>query len=424
MASASTTPSRRQKRRPDKGRVRITVGLAAAYLGLAYETGSLIVPFVLLGGFALLGAGFVAVAHLVGINRDHPAVAWVLECAWRDPRRVFQLAMQSLPETFTWSPSGRWYGHRRLILWLHAGTYGELTGRLRGPALSQWATDSYRDLVTEYSPVLDELGPVHIDIRATELVGRGRWELTHRDARPSGNRRSGARGHGQDPGRLPDLQAEDAVDPVVALPVNPAVEPVRSSADTAAASRPAMGSYSQWRDGPTVDTAGFHDGLTLHPDTRTHGDEHAAGNTEPDTPRTHDAMATVLEGDRSSAAVTPIRLETDGQVQATSKSPAIVGRAQHADIRLNVPTVSREHAFLTHHSGRWLIQSRGRNGLSVNGVEVIGTCALKDEDVLRWGGKPTSPTSKVLLSPLPPPHGPATAPPALHAPRPESPPGA
>jgi hypothetical protein len=423
MASASTTPSRRQKRRPYKGPVRITVGLAATYVGLAYETRSLVVPFLLLGGFALLGAGFVAVAHLLGVNRDHPAVAWVLERAWRDPRRVFQMALQSLPETFTWSPSGRWYGHRRLILWLHAGTYGELTGRLRGSALSQWATDSYRDLVNEYSPVLDELGPVHIDVRATELVGRGRWELTHRDARPSGNRRSGARGS-PTPGRLPELEAEHAVDPAVAPPADVAVQSVSSATDTAAASGPAMGSYSQWRDGPTIDTAGFHDGLTLHPDTRTHPAEHAPGNTETDSAGRYDAMATVLEGDRSSAAVPPIRLETDGQVQATSKSPAIVGRAQHADIRLDVPTVSREHALLTHHSGRWAIQSRGRNGLAVNGVEVIGICALKDEDVLRWGGKPTSPTSKVLLSLLPPPHGPATVPPALHAPRPESPRGA
>ena len=66
----------------------------------------------------------------------------------------------------------------------------------------------------------------------------------------------------------------------------------------------------------------------------------------------------------------------------------ILGRAQLADIRLELPTVSRQHAVLVRdESGEWRVTDLGsRGGTLVNGTPVEGTACLRMGDTLSVGG--------------------------------------
>lgn len=66
----------------------------------------------------------------------------------------------------------------------------------------------------------------------------------------------------------------------------------------------------------------------------------------------------------------------------------ILGRAQTADIRLDLPTVSRQHAALIRtERGEWQISDLGsRGGTLVNGRAVSGTASIQMGDTLSVGG--------------------------------------
>ena len=66
----------------------------------------------------------------------------------------------------------------------------------------------------------------------------------------------------------------------------------------------------------------------------------------------------------------------------------IVGRAASADVRLNYPTVSRNHAALNRNEqGEWTVYDLGSSsGTLVNELEVEGSAALNEGDILSFGG--------------------------------------
>ncbi|MGI5963769.1 MAG: FtsW/RodA/SpoVE family cell cycle protein [Lawsonibacter sp.] len=66
----------------------------------------------------------------------------------------------------------------------------------------------------------------------------------------------------------------------------------------------------------------------------------------------------------------------------------LIGRAPLADIRLDFPTVSRQHAVLLRDStGNWRVEDLGsKGGTQVNGVPVVGSAPVRLGDQLSVGG--------------------------------------
>lgn len=64
---------------------------------------------------------------------------------------------------------------------------------------------------------------------------------------------------------------------------------------------------------------------------------------------------------------------------------AMIGRTQSADIHLNVPVVSRQHARLARVGNEyWIIDLSSTNGTKVNGHR-ISSIALRDGDIITFG---------------------------------------
>lgn len=82
------------------------------------------------------------------------------------------------------------------------------------------------------------------------------------------------------------------------------------------------------------------------------------------------------------------RLTTQDGVSAELRDGLLIGRAPHADLRLDDGSVSREHAVIRHGSSTWTITDRGsRNGTMLNGTRVpmYVDCPLRDGDRLEVG---------------------------------------
>jgi predicted component of type VI protein secretion system len=66
----------------------------------------------------------------------------------------------------------------------------------------------------------------------------------------------------------------------------------------------------------------------------------------------------------------------------------LIGRAPHADLRLDDPSVSREHAVIRQGATSWTVTDRGsRNGTTSNGTRIpmFVECPLRDRDQLGFG---------------------------------------
>lgn len=77
----------------------------------------------------------------------------------------------------------------------------------------------------------------------------------------------------------------------------------------------------------------------------------------------------------------------DGRKQPITHWENIIGRHKHCDIRIDFPTVSRNHGVLTRYDdGSWSISDTDSSGgIRVNG-EPISVCALQTDDVIDIGG--------------------------------------
>ena len=81
-------------------------------------------------------------------------------------------------------------------------------------------------------------------------------------------------------------------------------------------------------------------------------------------------------------------LQTDaGNEYALTHWENVVGRSKSSDVRIDFPTISRNHAVLTRYDdGSWTITDTGsKGGVSVNG-QPVQICALEPEDVINLGG--------------------------------------
>ena len=81
-------------------------------------------------------------------------------------------------------------------------------------------------------------------------------------------------------------------------------------------------------------------------------------------------------------------LQTDGGNEyALTHWENVIGRSKSSDVRIDFPTISRNHAVLTRYDdGSWTITDAGsKGGVSVNG-QPVQICALEPEDVITLGG--------------------------------------
>lgn len=71
---------------------------------------------------------------------------------------------------------------------------------------------------------------------------------------------------------------------------------------------------------------------------------------------------------------------------APSPHPLRIGRDPGNGLRLSHETVSRTHAELTAHGGRWLLRDLGStNGTCVNGQRVTGAVPVREGDQVSFG---------------------------------------
>ncbi len=104
-------------------------------------------------------------------------------------------------------------------------------------------------------------------------------------------------------------------------------------------------------------------------------------------------LVTIMEP--TPVPVPVLRLVTGSSVAETRISGARAGRGSVELVLPDVLTVSREHATFTFSDGRWWITNQGRNGLTLNGVPVVGEQPLSDGDTIRWGASLDAPQSRV-----------------------------
>ena len=77
----------------------------------------------------------------------------------------------------------------------------------------------------------------------------------------------------------------------------------------------------------------------------------------------------------------------DGTDHALTHWENVIGRSKSSDVRINFPTVSRNHAVLTRYDdGSWTVtDANSKSGVLVNGQRVQ-ICALEEDDVINIGG--------------------------------------
>ena len=77
----------------------------------------------------------------------------------------------------------------------------------------------------------------------------------------------------------------------------------------------------------------------------------------------------------------------DGSQHALTHWENVVGRSKSSDVRIDFPTVSRNHAVLTRYDdGSWTVtDANSKSGVLVNGRRVQ-ICALEEDDVINIGG--------------------------------------
>ena len=97
---------------------------------------------------------------------------------------------------------------------------------------------------------------------------------------------------------------------------------------------------------------------------------------------------------------------TDGARYPLTHWESVIGRSKSSDVRLDVSTVSRNHAVLTRYDdGSWTIaDANSKSGVFVNG-NAVQICALEPDDVINLGGLemrliPISPKQEALQAQL------------------------
>lgn len=81
-----------------------------------------------------------------------------------------------------------------------------------------------------------------------------------------------------------------------------------------------------------------------------------------------------------------VRAAAQAAAAGTEPAPLRIGRDPGNGLRLSHETVSRMHAELTAHAGRWVLRDLGStNGTCVNGQRVTGTVSVREGDQVSFG---------------------------------------
>jgi hypothetical protein len=347
-------PPRRRKRWV------LVAGLAGCWAVLLYLTGSLVGGTALLVLFAAIGAGAVLSLRSMGIGADHPWVRQLAARPWRDGQDVLQLSMRHLPDVFVATPSGSLLAPNAVDVHLNPGDFRSLGEAMDIGLASTSATEVYVDQVAAHGARFTGSGPAEVRITGDPAVPAGRYLLRQGKPWPGGAAAGAAPG-----GRAA-----------------PAPAPAHALADRgpAMAYHPAGG---RQQVPPGLAEGSFvhaHDGCTSTGDV-------LSGPV--------DRLPTVAELRRP--AIPLLSLVTGESVVQTAASGALAGRGA-VDLPLpQVPTISREHARFTFSGGQWWVTNLGRNGLTLNGQRVVSEQPVQHGDLIRWGGRPDAPVSRVEI---------------------------
>jgi FHA domain len=90
--------------------------------------------------------------------------------------------------------------------------------------------------------------------------------------------------------------------------------------------------------------------------------------------------------ERSRARAQKALLLVDGKRVVVGPSGATIGRGRQADVVLNDPNVSRQHAEIRPRGGSWVLADLGStNGSKLNGRQIEGSEVLRDGDEIELG---------------------------------------
>ena len=86
-------------------------------------------------------------------------------------------------------------------------------------------------------------------------------------------------------------------------------------------------------------------------------------------------------------ATTAIVVLPDGRRISLGSEPLVIGRLAENAIVFEDPNVSRKHAEIVASGGGWVVRDLGStNGTKVNGTTIAGERALRDGDIVSFGG--------------------------------------
>jgi hypothetical protein len=327
-------PARAPLRRRSRQRWMVAGGVAACWLLLEVVTGSVVSATVVLMVIAALTAAGVGGLRALGITRDHPWIRRIASRPWRDGQDVLKVVMRHLADVFVVTPSGALIAPNLVELQLNPDDLAFLCERMEPGVISASMTEVYREQVTAYGARLAGAGRAEVYVIGAGSVARGRYRLRHPD------------------------------------PVSIDAQPDRyaNAAPEWAYSAPQHG---------YADSGGY-----------------AWGKPDPDL-TVGGGMVTIMEP--SPALIPVLQLVTGSSVAETRVSGARAGRGSVELVLPDVLTVSREHATFTFSDGRWWVTNQGRNGLTLNGVPVVGEQPLSDGDTILWGASSDAPLSRVKI---------------------------
>jgi hypothetical protein len=340
----------------------------------------------------------------LGINSGHPWVRQLASRPWRDGQDVLRLSLRHLPEVFVITPRGSLLAPNAIELRMSPRDFASLTEVMDIDLINSSASEVYEEEVAGHGAHFAGPDRAEVSVVSDPAVPDGRYRLQQsrvqqrwaqddqfRQAQPP-------RGQGRPPpelpqqtrlpggqvgpGRLPEGRPENGPHLVRHVPGSPFpfAHDGRTTAARAATIAPAPPAPPAAVPGPAPMAA---------PAT--------AAPVAPAPP-----VATAITGlptlaESSRRAIPPLRLVSGQSVAQTWTSGARAGRGAVELVLPDVPTVSREHARFTFADGHWWVANLGMNGLTLNGVPLVGEQPVADGDSIRWGTSGNAMVSRVEI---------------------------
>jgi hypothetical protein len=342
----------------------ITGAVIGLWLLMLIISGSLTASLVLLV-LALLFLGLMAVGlRSLGVSKDHPAVQALATRPWRDGREVLALALRHMSEVFIITPNGSRLAPSSVELCMNPADIDSLANLIDLELVNASAAEAYVAEITASGAQVRQDVPIEVRVVPDPAVPAGRYGL--RQGRPDALRAA--------PGAA--LHAAAGAGFARPQPVAAATPPLARANSASAAAAPSHGGRG-----------GVHSADAPTMAAWTPGDATNSATT---------SAATMCE-----LAPNPLlRLMTGELTAETRVSGACAGRGPAAELLLPAdPTVSRVHAQFTCAAGEWRITGVGLNGLAVNGTVLTDEQVVRDGDVIRWGRRPDSVSSRVQIRP-------------------------